>query len=52
MLALLTVLLTAPGLVARPQQVAKPLTKDQIMTVVTAGMDNPEFRSWGSILPC
>jgi len=43
MLVLMIVLLTAPGLVALPQQAAKPLTKDQIMTVVTAGMDNADL---------
>ena len=32
-----------PRLVALLQQAAKPLTKDQIMTVVTAGMDNADL---------
>jgi hypothetical protein len=31
------------GQPARPQQAAKPMTKDQIMSVVTAGIDNAEL---------
>ena len=42
-LTALIVFLAALGQFALPQQAAKPLTKDQIMTVVTAGMDNAEL---------
>ncbi len=43
MLVVTIVLLAALGQVALLQQGAKPLTKDQIMTVVTAGMDNADL---------
>jgi WD40 repeat protein len=42
-LTVLIVFLAALGESALPQQPAKPLTKDQIMTVVTAGMDNADL---------
>jgi hypothetical protein len=40
---LLVVALSAAATSGIPQQAPKPLTKDQVMTVVTAGMDNADL---------